>query len=68
MSWKPEVIADATGKWYGNSLVFATEAEARANVADLMFRWTSVRDTRVVESQEPVSHRWKAGRLEAIKS
>jgi hypothetical protein len=28
MSFKPEVQADATGKWYGNALRFATRAEA----------------------------------------
>jgi hypothetical protein len=27
MAWKPEVIADNTGKWYGNGLRFATKEE-----------------------------------------
>jgi len=27
-SWKPEVTADSTGKWYANGLAFATKAEA----------------------------------------
>ncbi len=64
MSWKPEVIADATGKWYGNALRFATEQEAIANVGALAFRWWSVRDTRVVEVDDPVTHAWVDGRLQ----
>jgi hypothetical protein len=63
MSWKPEVIADNSGKWCGNALRFATRAEAEANVLDLAMRWTSVRDTRVVESDEPVNYAWIDGRL-----
>lgn len=63
MSWKPEVIADNSGKWFGNSLRFATEAEAKANVENLMMRWTSVRETRVVECDEPVNYAWRDGHL-----
>lgn len=55
MSWKPEVIADSSGKWTGNALCFATKAEAKRYVADLAMRWTLVIDTRVVESDEPVN-------------
>ena len=57
MSFKPEVIADSSGKWSGNALRFATEEEARIYVDDLMMRWTAVRDTRVVEVDEPVTAR-----------
>jgi hypothetical protein len=60
MSYKAEVIADSSGTWCGNGLAFATEVEAQAYVQDLMWRWTAVRETRVVESQEPVSHRYEA--------
>ena len=66
MSFKPEVQADDTGKWYGNALCFATRAEAEAQVADLMMRWTAVRDTRVVECGDPVNYRYAAGRLESV--
>jgi hypothetical protein len=65
MSWKPEVQADNTGKWCGNALRFATREEAESNVRDLMMRWFSVRDTRVVECDDPVNYRWIDGRLEA---
>jgi len=57
MSFKPEVIADSSGKWSGNALRFATEEEARIYVDDLMMRWTAVRSTRVVEVEDPVTDR-----------
>jgi hypothetical protein len=65
MSFKPEVFADASGKWYGNALCFASCEEAEANVQDLMMRWLAVRETRVVESDDPVNYRYINGRLEA---
>ncbi len=49
MTYKAEVIADSSGKWVGNGLTFDTRAEAETYVHDLMYRWTSVRETRVVE-------------------
>jgi hypothetical protein len=65
-SWKPEVIADSTGKWYGNALRFATKAEAEASAYDLAMRWTAVRDWRVSESEDPVAHRLIDGRMESV--
>jgi hypothetical protein len=58
MSWKPEVIADASGTWAGNGLRFATKEEAEGNVRNLMMRWFAVREWRVVESDDPVNYRW----------
>jgi hypothetical protein len=66
MSFKPEVQTDGTGKWYGNMLRFGTRAEAEAQVRDLMMRWFAVRDTRVVECDEPVNYRYVDGRLEEV--
>jgi hypothetical protein len=63
MSFKPEVVADNSGEWCGNGLRFATQAEAEAYVSDLMWRWTLVRDTRVVVVDEPVSAKWENGKL-----
>jgi hypothetical protein len=63
MSWKPEVIADSSGEWVGNSLRFATKEEAEANVHSLMMRWMAVRETRVVESIDPVNYKWTDGQL-----
>lgn len=68
MSWKPEVIADSSGKWSGNALRFETKHEAEVWVQDLMMRWFAVRDTRVVECDDPVSHRMaKIGDTEIYK-
>ena len=63
MSFKPEVVADSSGKFYGNALRFATREEAEANVKDLMMRWFAVRETRVVESDDPVNYRYVDGNL-----
>jgi hypothetical protein len=63
MSWKPEVVADGSGKFFGNALRFATREEAEANVHALMMRWTSVRETRVVECEDPVNYAWRDGAL-----
>jgi hypothetical protein len=51
-SWKPEVIADSSGQWTPNGLAFARKEDAEAWVMDLSMRWTAVRETRVVESDE----------------
>jgi hypothetical protein len=55
MSWKAEVIADNSGQWCGNGLRFLSREEAERYVKDLSWRWTSVRDTRVVASDDPVT-------------
>jgi hypothetical protein len=66
-SYKPEVIADNTGKWCGNSLRFATREEAEQNVRDLEMRWFSVRETRVVESDDPVNYTYHDRQLRAVE-
>lgn len=66
-SWKPEVIADNSGKWTGNALRFATKEEAQRYVYDLALRWIAVRDTRVVPSDEPVNYRIIGNRVERIQ-
>ena len=63
MSFKPEVIADSSGAWAGNALRFATPEEASAYATDLMMRWFAVRDTRVVECDEPVNYRYADHKL-----
>ena len=68
MSWKPEVIADATGKWCGNALRFATKEEAEIYVKDLFHRWTLVTDTRVIECDDSITHRIIDNKLEFIGS
>lgn len=58
MSYAPEVQTDSTGKWYGNALRFATKEEAEKNVGVLMWNWAQVRDTRVIETDDPVNYKW----------
>ena len=67
-SYKPEVIADSTGKWSSNSLRFKTEQEAYANVQNLAAKWFAVREYRVVESDDEPTYRWIDGQLQEIKS
>ena len=66
MSWKAEVIADSSGKWAGNALRFSTELEAKEYAVDLMGRWTSVRQIRAIESDDPVTHAWVGGRAAPV--
>ena len=68
MSFKPEVQSDDTGKWYRNALCFATQAEAQAQVHDLMLRWFAVRETRIVESDDPVNYWYADGRLQPVEA
>jgi hypothetical protein len=66
MSWKPEVIADSSGEWCGNGLRFATKQEAEDNVRDLEMRWYLVRETRVVESDDPVNYTYHDRQLRHV--
>jgi len=66
MSYKAEVIADSSGKFAGNGLRFATEAEAEAYAADLASRWLLVTDTRVVESDDAVNYELVDGAIRRI--
>lgn len=62
MSWKPEVIADSSGKWCGNALRFATYQEAYDSAVSLSMRWFAVRETRAVESDDPVNYKRENGK------
>jgi len=66
-SYAPEVIADNSGQWCGNQLRFATKEEAEQNVFDLSMRWIAVRETRVVESDEPVNYTYHDRKLRAVE-
>jgi len=66
MSWKAEVIADNSGQWAQNAIRFATREEAELYVYDLMNRWFLVRDTKVTECDDPVSHQWIDGQAKPI--
>lgn len=64
--YKPEVIADSSGQWTGNSLIFATQKEAQAWVADLRGRWMLVRDTRVIPTTENPNYSYLDYELKSI--
>lgn len=66
VSYAPQVIADNSGQWCGNSLRFATREEAESNVQDLFMRWTLVRETRVIETSDPVNYRYVDHTLVAL--
>jgi hypothetical protein len=50
--FKIEFLADSSGKWAGNELVFRTRDEAERYAADLMDRWPAVQDWRVIETDD----------------
>ena len=62
MSWKPEVRVPVDNKWYDNAVRFETEAEAHAYALDLESRWTSVREIRTTEVDDPVNAKWINGK------
>ena len=45
---------------------FATKEEAERYVADLAGRWLAVRETRVVESDDPVTHEIRGNTLRSL--
>jgi hypothetical protein len=55
MSFAVEVIADGSGQFVGNGMRYATREEAEASARDLAWRWTLVREWRVVESSDEVN-------------
>jgi len=65
-SWKPEVIADSSGKWYANGLAFATREEAEASARDLASHWFAVREWRAIESDQEPNYRWTKHGLEPL--
>jgi hypothetical protein len=67
-SFKPEVQTDATGKWYGNGLRFATPEEALTSARDLSFRWIAVREYRASPSDDPVNYKLdENGKLVSVR-
>lgn len=68
MSYKAEVIADSSGEWVSNALRFATEQEALAYGKDLAWRWTLVRELRVIASDDAVNYQWADGKLQSVVS
>jgi hypothetical protein len=67
MSWQAQVIADDSGEWRGNALRFGTQGEAEVWVAHLYRRWSLVRATRVVWSNDPPTHAIVGGMLTRLE-
>jgi len=68
MGFKGEVIADDSGKWVTNSVVFPSESEAELYVKDLASRWMLVREVRVAKVDEEPNYKWVDGRPERIEA
>jgi hypothetical protein len=66
-SWKPEVQTNDVNHWATNSLRFATQEEAEANVQALMDRWWAVTACRASPCSDPVTHAWVNGQLVSIE-
>jgi len=68
MSYQIEVKTTHRGVtgWTGNAVRFATLEEADAYGVDLLFRWTTPSDYRVVDSTDPVNYRFDGGILSAV--
>ena len=49
VKFKVEVIADHSGQWVGNGMLFDTSEEAATYAKDLFSRWTAVKEWRVVK-------------------
>jgi len=63
--FKVEVIADSSGKWCSNALVYDTHEAAEEAGANLAGRWMAVREWRVVEA---TIERKEAGLTEEVES
>ena len=56
MSYRYEV--KVSGRWYPNSVRFATEAEASQAGHSKAFNWTLCEDYRVVPDDKPANYEW----------
>jgi len=56
MSWTVEVIVDDSGEWERDPLRFESEQEALAYARALEFRWSAVRDKRIVKSEDSIDN------------
>lgn len=61
-------IRTSQDDWTDNQVRLATWDEANAYIRDLMYRWTQVTETRVIESDDPVNYAWKNGELVSAPS
>ena len=60
MPWRTEVLTEEG--WVSKGYVFETQTEAQMYALDVAFRWKDVKDTRVVATARPTTHRYEFGR------
>jgi hypothetical protein len=68
-NWKPEFFFKSEGKWYQNSVTFATQEEAHQNAYDKFCAWTMPDDYRAVEvdaTENPVNYTYVDGQLKSV--
>lgn len=58
MSYAVEVHSPDDDSWAGNALRFETKEEADSYGFDLLSRWFTPDDYRIVESEDPVNSAW----------
>jgi len=63
MSWKPEIQVAGDPKWYDNAVRFKAKYEAEQYAKDLFYRWTTAKEWRVSQSEDPVTASWVGGGL-----
>jgi hypothetical protein len=61
-SYAVEIVAHGEDQWCGGGLRLGTRAEAEAYGRDLARRWTAVKETRVVESEDAPNYGLLGGR------
>lgn len=69
VNWKPEVLVE--GEWGQNSMVFATEQEAKAYAKDLYQRWYATSGHRAVPvdaATNPVNYKIVDGEMFRVEN
>jgi hypothetical protein len=58
------------GAWTTTTLIFAEKIEAEGYIEHLKWRWAAVEESRVVATQEPVTHKWDChiGELHSLET
>ena len=62
-SYYVEVQTEVHGAWSSNALRFGSKEEAHAYGRNLWAKWTAVRDWRIAEGNDLVTHKWINDRL-----
>jgi len=66
MSYKLGVKTPGDTEFVTNGLCFETEREAKDYGVDLFSRWSVVKETKVLTSDEPINYRFINGQAERI--